>query len=121
MDFKMVMLKEIIKDHNISVTFTHLHLSNATKNWNHPHDVWKVVVKYNDRNEIFDYKTGIGCRKSNYLLRTNAVKKMERNINTCRAGYYLPEIPSAEDFISCLLLDSEASEISFSEWCPNFG
>jgi hypothetical protein len=74
------------------------------KGWEHYH--WPVVVRCNDRKQetaTIDYKCGIG------------------HARTVTRGYKIPKQPSREDVVASLLLDSSACDVSFDDWCGDYG
>ena len=62
-------------------------------------DQWKVELSSKGGYHTFDYFTGLG-------LRTKAGK---------------PKKPKIADVLHSLILDAEASEYNFDDWCNDFG
>lgn len=57
------------------------------------------------------YYTGTGCRKAKWRV----------SRTTASAWYMKPVSPCAADVICSLLSDAEAADMSFNDWCDNFG
>ncbi len=93
----------MLEKHGItySVTYCGEHKDNDNgKEWKH--DAWKVTF---GGKIVFssDYKTGTGLRKMN------------------KAGRMTPRFPKAAGVFYCLLMDGEALDQSFSDWCACYG
>lgn len=102
--------------------------------WNH--DKWSVTItKFKTISnggviqgkvtEQFEYKTGFGHR---YLqpIAAREIKQYKLNprsvayARTVAGSWYIKK-PQIAAIIHCLLLDAEAGNESFSNWCDNFG
>ena len=68
-------------------------------NWQETAYQWLIFIN----NVPFDYFTGSGLTYKT------------------KAGYEKPKEPTLEDVLYSLVIDSEACEMSFNEWCANFG
>lgn len=76
-------------------------------------DSWRVTFNKQTRQnpakpyvkESFEYHSGFG-------LRNKAKTKYDTE---------KPKAPQASDVLYCLLLDSQAANESFNDWCDNFG
>ena len=92
------------------------------------HDKWIVVI--ND--QVFEYHTGIGHRipKSRFdkkefdrIKRINPIKEINNLIvhnSQIKAVSKLKPL-DIDDVLYSLLIDSEANDYSFQDWCNNFG
>lgn len=75
------------------------HRETQRDNWNC--DQWSVAIKNkNGITEYTDYFTGLGHRNKKYNK---------------------PQKPKIVDVLSSLVLDAQAGDESFSNWCDNFG
>ena len=98
------------------------------------HDKWTILI---DR-QTFDYSTGTGHRevktkgKKDYrgyrneaLYYLNGSFKKERQnlelINSRLEKFTRPKAPNIDDVLYSLLMDSEAEQYTFDEWCNTFG
>jgi hypothetical protein len=93
----------ILQNHGITYMVTYCGESAERENgkeWKH--DAWKATfggrIAFSS-----DYKTGTGLRKMN------------------KRGDMKPEWPKAEAVLYCLLMDGDALDQSFSDWCACFG
>lgn len=75
-------------------------------------DAWRVSFIRGNAVMETDYFTGTGHRKSN-----------TPNLKPGRFGYMAPSpvTPCAADVLYSLCLDAEACEMSYQDWCDNFG
>ena len=92
-------------------------------------DKWIVRVG----GEMFTYRTGVGHRKPKIgrdnkrtlakLLNTQWKKERENlsRINTKIAECSVAVHPSVDDVLYSLAMESDACEMSFHDWCGNFG
>ena len=76
------------------------------KEW--PHFLWNVVITQKDGFWTIPYKTGLGL-----------VEK--RNPRAYNPGEPKPATPTNADIMHSLLLDADAADQSFNEWCDNYG
>ena len=85
---------------------------NGGKGW--PCDQW--LVSFNG--ETFDFFTGVGCR-------LDAPKVGHLTPNTLAwvswKAQARPVCPTAAEVLFALLLDGRAAEMSFTDWCAEFG
>lgn len=80
-------------------------------------DEWRVKLGTIETH----YYTGTGCRKPKPgAFRTTARKGTVAYANWERANLQ-PVAPCAVDVIYSLLSDAEAADMSFNDWCDNFG
>lgn len=102
---------------NTSINYSGL---NNTDNW--LHFSWIITIN----GVYFDYKTGIGC------IETGSIKSRKPSViaiipNGDRFNGKLFDkkvratIPNINDILECLINDSEVSNISFNEFCSNYG
>lgn len=81
--------------------------------------------------ELFDYFTGIGHRvifnESSYKREQLNLKGLNphciaaEKIRKQMAQYIKPFPPFAASVLHCLILDSSADDMSFSNWCDDYG
>jgi hypothetical protein len=93
----------ILENHGISYAGTYAGEAvdrDNGKEWKH--DAWRVTI---GGKIVFssDYKTGTGLRKMN------------------KRGDMKPVFPKAGAVLYCLIMDAEALDQSFSDWCACFG
>ena len=97
-------------------------------------DRWNTVFSLNKLNENFEYKTGIGHRekvKDTFGAGQHSPPGIIHNLNkktypggfACVSNGYVwrAKAPTPEDVLMCLASDAEALELTFEEWCGNFG
>jgi len=70
-------------------------LKSQSDDWRETADRWIVNIN----GQVFDYYTGIGHRNNKAA----------------------PQLPLLDDVLFSLVSDSDACEMSFNEWCSNFG
>lgn len=89
-------------------------------------DQWRVTVGTGKAQFITDYFTGTGHRKP----RKDAPPKPKSHLPLGRKTleqeawekkYLQPVTPKKADVLHSLVLDSEADDMSFPEWCNNYG
>lgn len=73
-------------------------IARKSEDWQETSFQWKVQIN----GETFDFYTGAGW--------VQGIK-----------GYEVPKKPTLDDVLYCLVSDAEAGEMSFDEWCDNFG
>ena len=93
------------------------------------YDSWMVRIG----GQMFTYRTGVGHRKPKIgrdnkhtlakLLNTQWKKERENlsRINTKIAECSVAVHPSVDDVLYSLAMESDACEMSFHDWCGNFG
>lgn len=89
------------------------------------HDLWRVYIG----DYSTDYKTGLGHRvkgkvntkplRDLYGIDRGEIVKLTNYIRSTDNIHAV--LPTQASILCCLLLDSEAIEYSFNEWCDNFG
>lgn len=86
---------------------------------------WVVIINQ----ETFDYYTGLAHRKAKagcdseykYLSNLPFGKKLTQAGFEKMIQISKPTPPKIEDVLYSLIGDSDASEMTFSEWCANYG
>jgi len=73
-------------------------------------DEWRVTVHKDKKEEIFQYYTGVGLRSKPKTL-----------VNCGYTDKGKPVAPHIASILHSLLLDSEAVNQCFSDWCSGFG
>ena len=94
------------------------------------YDEWKVTIN----GEVFDFKTGMGNRKpvSKFkqeksafykMLRMRIVKSKESHDKFIESFQTIskPVKPEIDDVLYCLVMDCSACDMSFDDWCFDFG
>lgn len=120
--------KEVTENINgQDVTATIQHIKEPTKSihdkkaeWNDTADKWLITLK----GESFDYYTGAGHRE--LVTSKNQDELTER---TTTHFYYegkrvqreKAKYPTIKDVLYSLVMDSDALNYQFHEWCDNFG
>jgi hypothetical protein len=84
-----------MQNYKFEAIFIRRPISKKSEDWQDTAFQWKVLIN----NESFDYYTGAGW-----------VDKFDR-----------PKPPRLDDVLHSLVSDYEAMEMSFYEWCSNFG
>ena len=101
-------------------------------------DRWVLTLSKGSITETFDYWTGIGHRKARKFascgewLPQRALKiiggmelrQTDENFKNAKAELEngsTAVYPKLDDVLCCLLSDSEACDLSFEEWCAEFG
>lgn len=96
------------------------------------YDAWNITIRRRGSNTMtVNYKTGIGHRRNKagnappimpkfYELK-DAETWLEGFGNVAKNGPYRAKAPDAASVIHSLLLDSDAAEMSFQNWCDNYG
>ncbi|MFA5378876.1 MAG: hypothetical protein WC455_24195 [Dehalococcoidia bacterium] len=77
------------------------------KDW--PHFLWNVVITQKDGFWTVPYKTGLGLVKKKPCLGVAVPSEP------------VPTTPTTADIMHSLLLDADAADQSFNEWCDNYG
>ena len=70
-----------------------------------PCDQWRATFIGLKSKESFDYYTGLGLRKKS---KTSFIPDK-------------PQAPKAVDVLSSMVLDSSANDMSFKDWCAEYG
>jgi len=99
-------------------------------------DEWRVTIRKDKKQEIFQYYTGTGLRaKATEKQKEQALRGFPGLTDNDKKGLtsygkrYLaavdalrsPVIPTAASVLHSLLLDSDAINSCFSDWCADFG
>lgn len=99
-------------------------------------DEWRVTICNDKKQEIFQYYTGTGLRskatekqKEQALRGFPGLTENDKKGLTSYGKRYLacvdalrsPVVPTAASVLHSLLLDSEAVNSRFSDWCADFG
>jgi len=125
----MTKTKSEITGKQIDFSIKHVGLFVDDNLWQH--DKW--IVLFNGGEFTTNYSTGIGHRKprigsqcqSEFERIMNAnYKKNKQNlihVNNTIEKNSLPVAPKLDDVLYSLVIDSEAENMSFSDWCSNFG
>ena len=95
-------------------------------------DSWRFTIK----NQSFEYSTGLGLRgdvtantKKRAAFDFPGLTEKDKAGQTLRGRQYLqrvqelrePQIPPVAGLLYSLILDGSASELSFAEWCGDYG
>lgn len=126
--------KSEILDREFNFITVHIGLTVDEDLWQH--DKWAVIIE----GENFDYRTGIGHRKvkkgheggknwkgfkdeATYYLKGSFKKDKENLIEVNKKIEYHTEVKplNIDDVLYSLLMDSDAVDYSFSDWCDAFG
>ena len=99
-------------------------------------DEWRVTISKDKKTEVFQYYTGTGLRakatdkqKQQAAYGFQGLGDNDRKGLTSYGKRYLaavealrsPIVPTAASVLHSLLLDSEAVNSCFSDWCADFG
>ena len=121
-----IQVDEILKEKSTSCYAAHLGAFSKNKDgskWDH--DRWYVTfsgaqlqqregVEFRPSfEESFEYSTGAGLRRVEKLQKWQIAYRHEPKS--------FPVKPTAASVLYCLLSDAEALDMSFSDWCANFG
>ena len=79
------------------------------KDW--PHFLWNVVITQKDGFWTVPYKTGLGLVE----------KKPAKRHDPYGIVPERPAVPTNADIMHSLLMDADAADQSFNEWCDNYG
>lgn len=104
---------EILSAHGVRFS---ARLLGETKRGDWTCDEWRVSIGKWE----FSYYTGTGLRKNN-SGKTNPFPRNTVGAEDWNHRYLKPQAPPAADVLHSLALDSEADEMSFRDWCDNFG
>lgn len=125
----MSQLSDKVKELGIEINSIHLGLSMRDKVKEHwSHDKWQVTIKYNNKELTTSYKTGLGhralgicCKQEKGVISTP--KGNYRNIEDIVTipGYTKTVEPKAADVLYSLFCDYSANELTFEQWCNEFG
>ena len=104
------------------------------KNDKYPSLNWKVTIKYNGKEVLTtDYMSGCGhcpsySQRETYESKISVKEECEKGIKvrTGSTGLTFPDrkkpiLPNFADVMYSLVMDSEAFEYDFEDWCGNFG
>lgn len=125
-------MKSKILDLELQFKAVHVGLMLDENLWQH--DVWAVVIE----GQMFEFKTGIGHRKplphakikgteayyKYKKLMSGNLKKTKENLLTANEELKKVSKPNnlnIDDVLYSLIMDAEALELTFSEWCDNLG
>lgn len=84
-------------------------LALKSENWQDTADHWRVDIN----GQKFDFYTGVGLRKG--------YKQGARYTLESLRAETRPQKPKLDDVLHSLVMDAEACNESFEEWCSNFG
>lgn len=93
-----------------AVTFAVRYVGETVRDDNWKCDAWRVGFTKGRANYGTDYFTGLGLRKPQRFPEHHALYVPGK-----------PQTPRAADVLHSLLLDAEAINASFSDWCSDFG
>lgn len=93
------------------------------------HDLWRVVLKKGNFSFTTSYRTGLGHRKlaagvslKNGEWGNRYQGKYTKSIEkAARDGLIVPSTPKLADVIYSLVCDAGVGDMSFSDWCSDFG
>lgn len=89
-----------------------------------PHFLWNVTISYKSGFWAFPYKCGMGHieKKPGALPMPNPpYRKGTIAYAEWEARNTRPKKPSNSDIMYSILTDAEAGNLSFNEWCDNYG
>ena len=124
---QQIEIAEYLKEINVNYSVRYASNNEHDEEW--PCDLWRA--SFNDK--TFDFKTGLGHRKTVSVGIKNAYKKyfdliggfsgevfrvISESNPTKRLAAFAPQ---AADVLYCLLLDMQAHESSLDDWCNDFG
>lgn len=87
------------------------------------HDAWVVSFTAGKTSVDFDYKTGVGHRKSKNPMPADIARLSSRTLARVDWGKrnVLPVKPPAAGVLHSLILDGSAAHMSFADWCGEYG
>ena len=117
---------------SLGVTYSVFPAGTGLKRDNWECDGWRVVFAKGDKNESFDYFTGIGHRvifkPDQYNIDRQALSDcvnkrsiMAENIRKNMADCVKPFAPFAASVLFSLINDGQALCLSFNQWCVEYG
>lgn len=135
---KEKIISSILSKCGIKYTANFIDIDKDTNNWIRYE--WRISFSDNEKNISLPYFMGIaytinGKNKKdlriNYLLNNGHIVKLDtisgnkimsnKELNKYESSFFVPAPPEILDVLASLKLDSEASNISFSNWCCEFG
>ena len=88
-------------------------------------DSWVFVLKSGKVSERFDYRTGLGHRgihKTNSTWYRRDLKENHRSRHAhILREWARPVKPQIAGLVYSIIMDSQASNMSFAQWCDEFG
>ena len=97
------------------------------KEWQHY--LWSVQIKHKDGFFVTPYKCGLGHVELKHPRMT--MPKLSNGLPAYKKGTiayqewheasHQPKKPSNSDIMNSLLMDSDAGEMSFNDWCGDYG
>jgi hypothetical protein len=86
-------------------------------------DGWMIELSHKNNTEYFDYFTGIGHRVVPCLYKHSIMREYKGSsmLASKLAAYAKPVKPEILGVLHSTIIDSEALNSSFSDWCDNFG
>lgn len=132
-----IQIDEILVSNNVSFSVQYLGVKEKALDSDTGMDEWRITFSTDKSKEIFEFCTGMGHRKwdkpySSKVVLPHGVKSYPYTYkdlgkegtvhyeNMARANLK-PVCPHATDLLYCIVLDSEACDYSFKDWCENFG
>ena len=106
---------------NNSITMKAKHIAFIEDEWKH--DLWQVTFRKGTSEFKTEFKTGIGHRKLRDGAMPWAIKASKNSVAYAEweKVNVVPVSPSETDVLYCLIADSEASSMSFNDWCSSLG
>jgi hypothetical protein len=101
-----------------SFKLTHICLTEDERGWKY--DQWRVELA----GQTFEYKTGIGHRTINKCLSQTDIQWLNRLKSPTLdiiTRYTRQNTPDLAGVIYSLIMDSQAAQESFSDFCDNYG
>lgn len=112
---------------SIGIKYFVSHLANRENDLEWQCDEWVISFK----GESFTFKTGLGHRLENKGKRVKPNPKAIKDLmnvtglsySTVRIvnGFVYAVIPTQASVLYCLLMDAQANDESFNNWCDNYG
>jgi len=114
-------MKSEVLNKEIEAEICHVCFTGMESEW--PSDVWQVKIG----KDSIDYHTGIGHRTlqkrfpgcAQHCLRITYRDKNKQNKDILK--YTNARTPEIDDVLFSLVMDSHAAEMTFAEWCGEFG
>ena len=106
---------------NNSITMEAKHIASIEDGWKH--DLWQVTFRKGTSEFKTEFKTGIGHRNLRDGAMPWAIKASKNSVAYAEweKANMVPASPIEADVLYCLITDSEASGMSFNDWCSNYG
>lgn len=107
-------LQTIIDLESLPVKIDYVGQTIREQNWEC--DQWRVTLSSKAGFHSFDYFTGLGLRTrtySGYGRKWDAMKKRHYDDK--------PQKPKVSDVLYSLIMDANAADENFHEWCANYG